>query len=103
MKYEIEKHSYGSRRWWVVEVLDEWPHKRNLRGCKTKKKATLVKRMFEGDLSVAPDWYRMEVKDALKMFDENEAYRSAVLSAQSLGLTPGQCNADPGTGRPNPE
>jgi hypothetical protein len=99
--FQIEKKEYGSYRWCVVKYIDEWPHRVHIRGCRTKKMASLVKRIFEGDASAVPEWYRLEVNYALKEFStEKEAYRSAVLSAKTMGLTPGLCRADPDTGAP---
>ncbi|MHC5062152.1 MAG: hypothetical protein ACYTFK_13895 [Planctomycetota bacterium] len=99
--FQIEKKEYGSYRWCVVKHAEEWPYRVLIRKCRTKKIAALVKRIFDGDASAVPEWYRLKVNYALKEFStEKEAYRSAVLSAHTMGLTPIMCKADHETGIP---
>jgi len=65
-----------------------------------KRTIILLKQMFEGDISGAPEWYRLILKDAHKSMSHNDALRYAKLSAQQLKLTATHVNADPASGEP---
>jgi hypothetical protein len=83
--------------WWNVERDGV----RLLSRINTKKLAVLTKRMFDGDASAAPEWYRLTLTYERKAFpDEAMALRSTVLAAKTLGLRPDHVRADPDTGKP---
>jgi hypothetical protein len=99
--FSIEKKN-GSYKWWLVQNVNEWPYKRNIRGFRTKRDAALFLKAWNGqDSESAKIWYRREIHHCLKKgFSETEAYRSAALSAKEAGMTPGFVGADPTTYEP---
>jgi hypothetical protein len=101
--FYVEKHD-GSIPWYIIN--DDNP-KRMVRRTTTKKRATLLCAVLNGDISAAPLWYRAEYNYWHKMgesrgFANNdvEAARFVVMDARSMNLTPVQVNCDPNTGIP---
>lgn len=93
--FRVEKHD-GPRPWRVVNaatgaMVIRYP---------TKRQATQHVAMLNGDLSVAPEWYRDQIRSARRSMPERDALRYAMLGARELGLGPGQVRADPKTGEP---
>jgi hypothetical protein len=90
----IEKQSTGSLRWYVIS------EGRMLVRCETKKLARLYQQLFQGDLGVAQEWYRLILKYARRRMSEGDALRYACGAAEYYGLRPSHVRADPETGEP---
>jgi hypothetical protein len=93
----------GSLPWHVVNEANQ-----TIRRTATKKRASLLCALLNGDLSVASIWYRAEFEHWLKIATKNR-YREphltaamyAVQDARLFNLTPAQVQCDPKTGIPN--
>lgn len=95
--YEIQKDETYYIKWQLWNTTK----KHFVCRFKRKKEALLVKKIFEGDLSVAARWYRLCLSYAIKDFrDRKQALRFVVLSANQYGLTAEDVLANPITGEP---
>lgn len=92
----------GSLPWHIVDETGKM-----LRRAETKKRASLWCALLNGDISIAPTWYRSEFEHWLKISKKN-GYREpdltaamyATQDARMLRLAPSQVNCDPKTGLP---
>ena len=93
-KIQIVKATSGSLRWQIRK------NDKMIVRCATKKLATLYLRLFNGDISAAPAWYRLLLGYARKRMGASDALRFAVGSARQYGIGPTSVQADPETGLP---
>ena len=87
----------------VVKVGKRWELQRAgrfVRKLQTRKDGELLVRMYGGDLSAAPEYYRRMLKQAERIMSRRDACRYAMLDAQMLGLNPDHVQADATTGEP---
>ncbi len=76
---------------WIVERDGTF-----LRRVTTKRLAVLTGLLLDGDISVAPAWYRATLDAAKREHrDHRHALSSAKLSAYVIGLGPADVRADP--------
>jgi hypothetical protein len=97
VSYTIVKDpTYSVLPWRVVDDGG-----RMLRRYSTRQAAAFHVAMLGGDLSGAPEWYRLAFAYARRRgFDDATAARVAMGDAQLIGLLPSQVKADPATGAP---
>lgn len=86
MSYTIRKDD----QWWRIERDGQL-----VDSARSKKLASITIKLFDGDLSVAPQWYRMVIADAAKRMSQRDAVRTGVFKAQQIGLGPAQVHALP--------
>ena len=87
--YTVHKAPSGPLQWQVLE------NGKLICRFSTKRLASGWAAIAGGDRSGAAAWYRDTLAYARRRMGETDAVRYSILSAQKLGLSPGDVGADP--------